>query len=440
MLKYSVKFSIKNNSQDKATPVRMRVSFNSNRTEIYIGVSVKPSEWDIKNSKTNIKNDKRNSEIIKSETIINEIFEEFDVLKKKFPTVEELKIAYSEKTGKIKPKTEKEKVITFSKLIELYIEEKSVSKQWEQGTFNGYIKLRNHAHNFNPGLDINEITAETLRKMIDYFMNGPLNSKEKNGLKEKKSPHRNVTIRRNIDDYKRILAWGFNKGLYKGDAHKNFEQRFKGTQEKLSELVYLEWDELIDLLNKDFGTKNYLARVRDVFCFCCFTSLRFSDVRKLKKSDIRNDKILVTTKKTTDPLVINLNDFAKEILKKYSEVNILGNLALPVISMSKTNEYLKDIGEIMEFNAPVKEIYFIGNKMYEEVYLKKEVISTHAARRTFVINSLRLGIPSEVIIKWTGHKDFESLKPYVKIVDELKENEMAKFNSIPKTTPKNNDL
>ena len=60
---------------------------------------------------------------------------------------------------------------------------------------------------------------------------------------------------------------------------------------------------------------------------------------------------------------------------------------------------------------------------------------THAARRTFVINALRLGIPSEVIIKWTGHKDFSALKPYVKIVDELKASEMDKFNLTKRSTP-----
>ncbi len=99
--------------------------------------------------------------------------------------------------------------------------------------------------------------------------------------------------------------------------------------------------------------------------------------------------------------------------------------------MTKTNLYLKEIGEILNWDTLVKEQYFIENQMYEEFYPKKAVISTHAARRTFVINALRLGIPSEVIIKWTGHKDFSALKPYVKIVDELKASEMNKFNFTP---------
>jgi len=171
--------------------------------------------------------------------------------------------------------------------------------------------------------------------------------------------------------------------------------------------------------------------VRDVFCFCCFSSLRFSDVQKLKKADITEDYIRVVTKKTTDPLIIDLNDYTKAILNKYKDKTFDNDLALPVISMAKTNLYLKEIGEILNWDTLVKEQYFIGNQMYEEFYPKKAVISTHAARRTFVINALRLGIPSEVIIKWTGHKDFSALKPYVKIVDELKASEMNKFNFTP---------
>ena len=47
---------------------------------------------------------------------------------------------------------------------------------------------------------------------------------------------------------------------------------------------------------------------RDLFCFCAFTSLRYSDAVALKKSDIAGDCIKVVTKKTSDALQIDLND------------------------------------------------------------------------------------------------------------------------------------
>lgn len=32
------------------------------------------------------------------------------------------------------------------------------------------------------------------------------------------------------------------------------------------------------------------------------------------------------------------------------------------------------------------------------------------------------------VMKWTGHSDYESMKPYIAIVDKLKRQEMNKFN------------
>lgn len=61
--------------------------------------------------------------------------------------------------------------------------------------------------------------------------------------------------------------------------------------------------------------KEYLARVRDVFCFQCFTSLRYSDVAKLKRSDIVDGVIKVVTKKTGDTISIELNKYSSAILE-----------------------------------------------------------------------------------------------------------------------------
>lgn len=64
-------------------------------------------------------------------------------------------------------------------------------------------------------------------------------------------------------------------------------------------------------------------------------------------------------------------------------------------------------------------------------------VTTHCARRTFVVNSLRLGIPAEVIMKWTGHSDFSAMKPYVAIVDKLKKENMAKYADLFEKEKKN---
>jgi integrase len=59
---------------------------------------------------------------------------------------------------------------------------------------------------------------------------------------------------------------------------------------------------------------------------------------------------------------------------------------------------------------------------------KWKLVASHTARKTFVVNALRLGIPAEIIMKWTGHSNFQTMKPYIEIVDELKSKNMEKFD------------
>ena len=63
---------------------------------------------------------------------------------------------------------------------------------------------------------------------------------------------------------------------------------------------------------------------------------------------------------------------------------------------------------------------------------KYALLSTHAGRRTFICNALALGIPAQVVMKWTGHSDYKAMKPYIDIADDIKANAMNKFNQLKK--------
>lgn len=416
-------------------PIRMRISYNSIRPEIYIGASVRPSEWDKETSRITDKTDKRNAVIKKSEIIVDDIFNEFEVLQKRFPSADELKQMFNERSGKnvSAEVIENPKQYPVHKLKALHIESQAEVKDWEYNTVKNHRKLIHHFKHFYKGKTADELTEKDLTDFIKYLQSGPV---DKNG--DKTDPHKNSSIRRAYRDFKSMLIWASKKGYYNGSVHNTFEPRFKGTEEKLSDVIFLSWEELLKLYNHQFDKASW-NEVKDVFCFCCFTSLRFSDVEKLKKSHIRNDKIVVATRKTTDPLVIDLNNYSTAILAKYKDLQHPKDLALPVPSLKHLNEQIKLIGKEMDFDDPVREVYFIGNKYHEETYQKWQLLTSHAARRTFIVAALTLGIPVEVIIKWTGHKDYEAMKPYVKIVDELKKKEMNKFNVPPKMPPKISD-
>ena len=197
-----------------------------------------------------------------------------------------------------------------------------------------------------------------------------------------------------------------------------------------NKVIFLDWNELMIVYNFPIPeNKKYLERVRDIFCFCCFTSLRYSDVANLKRSDIEKDFIRITTIKTADTLNIDLNDYSRAIIDKYQNETFPFDRALPVISNQRMNEYLKELGELCGIDTPVTITYYKGNKRFDEVYPKYALIGTHTARRTFISNALMMGIPPQVVMKWTGHSDYKAMKPYIDIADKAKAEMMKMFNS-----------
>lgn len=84
--------------------------------------------------------------------------------------------------------------------------------------------------------------------------------------------------------------------------------------------------------------------------------------------------------------------------------------------------------ELSSIDEPTHVVSYNGNRRIEKTLPKYELLTTHCAHRTFVVTALQLGIPAEVIMRWTGHSDFAAMKPYIAIVDELKARSMALFN------------
>lgn len=171
-----------------------------------------------------------------------------------------------------------------------------------------------------------------------------------------------------------------------------------------------------------------LERVRDLFCFCCFTSLRFSDAVALKRSDIFPDYIEITSIKTADRLRIDFNNYSRAILEKYSHEEYPQGRALPSISNQRTNDYLKSIGLLVGLDTPITMTFYNGNTREDRQYRKYELLTTQCGRRTFICNALAFGVTPTIVMKWTGHSDYKAMKPYIDIADEVKASAMSLFN------------
>lgn len=429
--------------------LRLRVRWGKDQVNFNVGYRVHLDKWSTDtqrckagttHSKKKIAASEINTEIQRLEALAESVFKAFEV-QNYLPVENEYRDAFNEANGKANGK-EPEQTQTFFTVFDEFVRSMGWQNNWTPATFTKFATIRKHLFSFNPKLDLKDLSENDMQLFINHLQNAKL---------------RNTTIAKHLSFVRWFLRWANGKGYYPGRLHQTWKPKFKGTDGNQKEVIHLSWDELMTLYNFDFSTakrkvkdsegepikdengiikmvdveeenKKALERVRDVFCFCCFTSLRYSDVAKLSRSDVRDTFISIVTQKTTDGLKIELNKYSKSILDKYKDIQLPNKKVLPVISNVNMNVHLKDMGEIVGFEETQRIVYFKGNERIEEVYPKYKLLTTHCGRRTFIVNALFLGIPAEVVMRWTGHSDYKAMKPYVKIVDQLKEQEMNKFN------------
>ena len=430
-IKRNIIFALESRKKDgvpivENVPIRMRVNFASQRIEFTTGYRIDVAKWDV--DKQRVKNGCTNklkqsaSEInvalLGYYTELQEIFKRFEVAEI-VPSPAEVKEAFNNRYGQ-NEKIELASADTsnvpsnFYEAFDDFVRVCGRQNDWTHSTFEKFAAVKNHLKNFRSELSFDFFDEEGLTEYVQY-------------LREVREM-RNSTIGKQLSFLKWFLRWSFKQGMHSNNAYDTFKPKLKDTQKKI---IFLTWEELNKLREfKIPPTKQALERVRDVFLFQCFTGLRYSDVFNLRRSDIKGDHIEVTTVKTSDSLIIELNDHSKAILEKYKDLEFENDKALPVITNQKMNDYLKELSEFAEINEPVRQTDYKGNERIDEVTPKYALLGTHAGRRTFICNAFALGIPPQVVMKWTGHSDYKAMKPYIDIADDIKANAMSKFNQL----------
>ena len=428
-IKRNIIFTLESRKKDgvlitENVPIRMRVNFTSKRIEFTTGYRIDSAKWDA--DKQRVKNgcsnklkqsaSEINASLLEYYTEIQSIFKKFEV-EDVMPTPEQIKEAFNalHKPVSEEPKSKKEALpCDFFQVFDDFVEDCGRQNNWTDSTFEKFAAVKNHLTNFREGLTFEFFDERGLNDYVGYLRD----------VKEM----RNTTIGKQLSFLKWFLRWAFKKGVHQNNAYDSYKPKLKSTQKKI---IFLTWDELNRLREfKIPSNKQALERVRDVFLFQCFTGLRYSDVFNLRRSDIKGDHIEVTTVKTSDSLIIELNNHSKAILDKYKDVAFEDDKVLPVITNQKMNDYLKELAEMAGIDEPVRQTYYKGNERIDDVTPKYALLGTHAGRRTFICNALALGIPPQVVMKWTGHSDYKAMKPYIDIADDIKANAMSKFNQL----------
>jgi integrase len=209
--------------------------------------------------------------------------------------------------------------------------------------------------------------------------------------------------------FKKIILECIDSGWIQGDPF----AKLNLTPEDVDP-VFLTEDELQLIADKPIRNER-LSNIRDVFIFCCLTSLAYIDVKQLKQSEVKighDGQLWIDKKrqKSTVPHKVPLLPLTKQILEKYKnhprckEIDRL----LPVYSNAKYNEYLKEIAAICGI---------------------EKNLTTHSARHTFGTTvTLSNGVPLESVKGMMAHKRIAQTEHYARVVPKKISEDMEVLN------------
>lgn len=402
----SVTFYLNHDKTDKEgfVPIFMQFTDKGTRFRMYTGEKI-PSPTNAPKKYWNIDKQRVSTKFIEANSI-NDVLDDLDdrvttlyreeKVKGKIPTASKLKSLIEESTGSQTVKND---------FVSLFNEYMTTSEGVKSlGTIKNYKTSLNYLKKFadakNYPLDFDSIDSHFYDKFTSSLVNGGRVT--------------NNTIGRIIKNLKSFLNWATDK---KYNSNLEFK-KFKVKREE-KEVIYLTTEELYKVYELNLDDEE-LESIRDIFCFGCFTGLRISDIKQVSKDNVINNELQVRVQKTKDILKIPLLPEAQVILKKY-------DYELPQMNEQKVNRLIKLVCELAHLNETVLDIKYRGAKKIETKHPKYELITTHVARKTFVTLCLEKGVPPQVIMSITGHKDYKTMKPYIKVADKVKKDSL--FNA-----------
>lgn len=275
-------------------------------------------------------------------------------------------------------------------------------------------------------MTIDDLTKDILKEYMDFLFNQTTTHKITH---EKVKPENNTIIQK-IKVILVIIGYLDNDELY-NQLH-NVTKGIK-THKQEDNQIYLTEDEIQNIYDLKLEGKEEIAR--DLFIFQLSSGQRYSDIENLSgknlKEFINGDMVTITQKKTKTKVSFPIDDKAKAILEKY-------DYTLPQMTTQNVNKHLKKIGEKAELNTPCNNVELRGGDVYEYECKKWQLLSTHCARRSFVSQSLKDNINTELTKGVTGHKSDSAFRKYNRLTAEERTKAFmkAKSNAEETNTPK----
>ncbi|MFZ4860709.1 phage integrase SAM-like domain-containing protein [Sphingobacterium sp. Mn56C] len=255
------------NYQSGEAPIYLRITVAGKRTEISTGCKCLPNRWNVKSgrqigTKEDVKHFNKALDDMKAK-----VYEAYRTLsnKKTKITTESLKTAFLGKD-----------IVTHSlmEVIKLHNDKirALIGIEYASGTLKRFLVLERHVQAFllakfnYTDIDIKDVDQSFISDFELY-------------LRTENSCANNTAVKY-LKNLSKIIRIALSMDWIDKDPMFGYKMRTKPV-----ERPFLSEEELSTIVTKEFATER-LSQVRDIFIFCCFTGLAYSDVEKLKVTDV----------------------------------------------------------------------------------------------------------------------------------------------------------
>ncbi|MBS1778065.1 MAG: site-specific integrase [Bacteroidetes bacterium] len=391
------RFYLKNIKAEEPTLISLQVKFSGHRVFMSTGEKVLPRKWDFTKQRAIGKEySDLNFWLDKIENEVSNIFRNLNI-EKIVPTAALVQSHLKERLDNT-PTVVKQAgdTITLFSFISQFIEQSSNIRKAE--TLKGYKTTLNHLKSYSKfygrKIDFDNIDMDFYHDFSNYLAVDIGNCKN--------------TVAKHIKTIKTFLHEATDRGL---NTNLIFKSRsFKKITEPV-DTIYLSIEEIQKINALDLSKTKVKEFARDLFVISCYTGLRFSDLIQINKEDIKDNQLHIRTKKTDQYVVIPIATVVKKILERHK-------YNLPIISNSKMNQYLKEIGRMAGIDSAVVITKTEGGRRIQKSFKKYELITAHCGRRSFATNAYKNKIPAISIMKITGHTSEKAFLGYIRISQE----------------------
>ena len=217
--------------------------------------------------------------------------------------------------------------------------------------------------------------------------------------------HCNNTVWSYMMPFRKIIYMAVNNGLLQRDPFFAYSITKEETKRG-----FLTKEEITLLINGTFKKKSY-ELIRDLFIFCIFTGLSWTDMANLTEANLQTSFdghlwLNTNRQKTGVETNIRLLDVAKHIIEKYDGMD-KGDKLLPVPCYDNCKNSIKVIAK--------------------KCGIEKNV-TWHMSRHTYATTvCLSNDVPIETLSKMLGHRSIRTTQIYAKITAEKVSRDMEKL-------------